>query len=56
MVALIQVRLPPLLFQIDKFNVFSASKHAVEGLSKSLRQELYPWNIFVCNVNPGFMK
>jgi NAD(P)-dependent dehydrogenase (short-subunit alcohol dehydrogenase family) len=35
---------------------FAASKHAVEGLGKSLRQELAPWNIHVCHINPGFMK
>jgi NAD(P)-dependent dehydrogenase (short-subunit alcohol dehydrogenase family) len=34
----------------------TASKHAVEGLGKSLRQELAPWNIHVCHINPGFMK
>jgi NAD(P)-dependent dehydrogenase (short-subunit alcohol dehydrogenase family) len=34
----------------------AASKHAVEGMAKSLRQELAPWNIHVCNINPGFMK
>lgn len=33
-----------------------ASKHAVEGMMKCLRQELHPWNIFVANINPGFMK
>jgi NAD(P)-dependent dehydrogenase (short-subunit alcohol dehydrogenase family) len=35
---------------------YASSKHAVEGLAKSLRQELFPWNIFVCNINPGIMK
>lgn len=34
---------------------YSASKHAVEGFAKSLRNELKPWNIHVSNVNPGFM-
>jgi NAD(P)-dependent dehydrogenase (short-subunit alcohol dehydrogenase family) len=38
------------------FGPYSASKHAVEGLSKCLRQELRPWGIKVCNVNPAFMK
>lgn len=35
---------------------YAASKHAVEGFAKGLRAELKPWNIHVCNVNPGFMK
>eukprot|EP01034_Spumella_vulgaris_P026167 gene26167-32702_t len=35
---------------------YCGSKHAVEGMSKCLRQELRPWNIFVCNINPGFMR
>jgi hypothetical protein len=34
----------------------SASKHAVEGFSKALRQELRPWGLHVSVVNPGFMK
>lgn len=33
-----------------------ASKHAVEGFTKSLRQELLPWGIRVCNINPAIMK
>lgn len=33
---------------------YSASKHAVEGLMKSLRHELAPWGIHVCDVNPSF--
>jgi NAD(P)-dependent dehydrogenase (short-subunit alcohol dehydrogenase family) len=38
------------------FGAYSGSKHAVEGYAKSLRAELHPWDIFVCNVNPSFMK
>ena len=38
------------------FAAYAASKHACEGFYKSLRQELYPWNIHVSVVNPGFMK
>ncbi len=37
------------------FSAYAASKHACEGFYKSLRQELYPWNIHVSVVNPGFM-
>ena len=33
-----------------------ASKHAMEGFMKSVREELKPWNIYVSNVNPGFMR
>lgn len=32
---------------------YAASKHAVEGLSHSLRRELMPWNIDVVMVAPG---
>src|SRR5262249_6243470 len=32
---------------------YVASKHAVEGLSASLRRELMPWNIPVVVVGPG---
>lgn len=35
---------------------YCASKHAVEGMAKSLRCELKPWNIHVSNINPGFMR
>ena len=35
---------------------YGGSKHALEGVGKALREELAPWNIHVCHVNPGFMK
>jgi dehydrogenase/reductase SDR family member 9 len=35
---------------------YFASKHAVEGLAKGLREELKPWKIHVSNVNPSFMR
>jgi len=35
---------------------YSASKHAVEGLSESLRKELRPWGINVTIIEPGIMK
>lgn len=35
---------------------YCASKHAVEGLAKCMYVELAPWNIYVANINPGFMK
>ena len=35
---------------------YAASKHAVEGLMKSVREELKPWNIQVVNINPGFFR
>ena len=38
------------------FGAYSASKHAVEGLTKSLRAELRPWGVHACNINPAFMK
>lgn len=33
----------------------SASKHALQGLTVCLREELKPWRVHVCNVNPCFM-
>ena len=38
------------------FGAYAATKHAVEGFSKSLREEMQPWGIYVCNINPAFMK
>lgn len=35
---------------------YCASKHAIEGLVKAMRMELFPWNIYVTNINPGFMR
>jgi NAD(P)-dependent dehydrogenase (short-subunit alcohol dehydrogenase family) len=35
---------------------YVASKHAVEGFSKSLRYELKPFNIQVSMIEPGFVK
>lgn len=32
---------------------YSASKFALEGLTEALRLELFPFNIQVCNINPG---
>ena len=37
------------------FGPYSGSKHALEGFAKALRQELRPFDVYVCNVNPGFM-
>jgi NAD(P)-dependent dehydrogenase (short-subunit alcohol dehydrogenase family) len=31
---------------------YCASKHAVEGFMKSLRDEMRPWRVRVCNINP----
>lgn len=35
---------------------YSASKHAMEGFMKSIAPELIPWHIYVCNINPAFMR
>jgi NAD(P)-dependent dehydrogenase (short-subunit alcohol dehydrogenase family) len=35
---------------------YSASKHALEGISAALRIELRPWGIPVSTIEPGFMK
>ena len=37
-------------------SAYSTSKHAIEGLLKSLVAELRPWHIYVCNINPAFMR
>lgn len=38
------------------FGAYSASKHALQGLTTCLREELKPWGVHVTNVNPCFMK
>ena len=43
-------------FSCPMLGAYTSSKHAVEGFAKGLRAELRPWNIHVCNINPGFMK
>lgn len=35
---------------------YCASKHAVEGMTKCVRQELLTWNIHMASINPAFMK
>jgi len=35
---------------------YCASKHAVEGMAKCVRQELAHWSIHVSNINPAFMR
>lgn len=37
-------------------SAYGASKHAMEGFMKSVREELKPWSIYVSNINPGFMR
>lgn len=37
-------------------NVYCASKHAVEALSKSMRIDMLPYNIKVTNVAPGMVE
>lgn len=37
-------------------SAYSASKHAMEGFMKSTVSELRPWKIYVCNINPAFMR
>lgn len=34
---------------------YCASKHALEGMGKALKDELAPWGIHVCHINPAFM-
>jgi NAD(P)-dependent dehydrogenase (short-subunit alcohol dehydrogenase family) len=38
------------------FSAYGASKHAMEGFMKSVRQELKPWGIHMSNINPAFMR
>ncbi|MBS1842263.1 MAG: SDR family oxidoreductase, partial [Acidobacteria bacterium] len=37
------------------YGAYSSSKHALEGLSNSLRLELYPFNIEVVLIEPGYI-
>ena len=37
------------------YGAYSSSKHALEGLSNSLRLELYPFNIEVILIEPGYI-
>src|SRR5262249_49728144 len=37
------------------YGAYSSSKHALEGLSNSLRLELYPFNIQVVLIEPGYI-
>jgi len=37
------------------YGAYSSSKHALEGLSNSLRLELYPFNIQVILIEPGYI-
>lgn len=37
-------------------SAYFASKHAVEGFTRSLRHELMPWNVHVANINPSCMR
>jgi NAD(P)-dependent dehydrogenase (short-subunit alcohol dehydrogenase family) len=37
-------------------SVYCASKHAIDGFMISLRGELKPWDIHVCNINPIYLK
>lgn len=41
---------------IPFYGVYAASKHALEGYSNTLRQELRGTNIYVCILNPGPIK
>jgi short-subunit dehydrogenase len=41
---------------IPFLGAYVASKHALEGLSNSLRRELMPWDIQVAVVGPGNVK
>lgn len=35
---------------------YFASKHALEGFTKSFRQEMKVWGVHVCNINPSFTR
>lgn len=35
---------------------YGGSKHALEGMGKCLREELMPFDVHVCHINPGVMK
>ena len=37
-------------------NVYCASKHAVDALSRAMRMDLLPYSIRVCNIAPGLVE
>ena len=37
-------------------SAYFASKHALEGFTKTFRQEMQPWGIHVCSINPSFTR
>jgi NAD(P)-dependent dehydrogenase (short-subunit alcohol dehydrogenase family) len=37
------------------YGAYSSSKHALEGLSNSLRLEMYPFNVHVILIEPGYI-
>jgi NAD(P)-dependent dehydrogenase (short-subunit alcohol dehydrogenase family) len=37
-------------------SAYFASKHALEGFTKTFRQEMTPWGVHVCNINPSFTR
>jgi short-subunit dehydrogenase len=43
-------------FSIPYRSSYVSSKHALIGLMDSLRTELHPYGIKICNVMPGFIK
>jgi short-subunit dehydrogenase len=42
-------------FSVPTMGIYAASKHALEGASEALFQELKPWNISVTLIQPGFV-
>jgi NADP-dependent 3-hydroxy acid dehydrogenase YdfG len=37
-------------------SVYSATKHALDAIHRSLRLELLPWNIRLTSINPGLVE
>lgn len=43
------------IFGVGFTSVYSATKHAIEGMFRSLRQEVYPFGIHVVQIQPGYI-
>ncbi len=43
------------IFGVGFTSVYCATKHAIEGMFRSLRQEVYPFGIHVVQIQPGYI-
>jgi NAD(P)-dependent dehydrogenase (short-subunit alcohol dehydrogenase family) len=43
-------------FALESLSAYCASKYALESFSDCLRREMFPWNLRVSIIEPGFMR